>query len=47
MAIEKEDSKKLEKYFTTKKLYMKLGLLLLGIVVVVFLFRKMKVEYVR
>jgi hypothetical protein len=47
MTLEKEDSKKLEKYFTTKKLYMKLGLLLLGIIIVVFLFKKMKVEYVR
>jgi hypothetical protein len=46
MTIEKEESGKLEKYFTTKKLYMKLGLLLLGVVIVVFLFKKMKVEYV-
>ena len=46
MTLEKEESNKLEKYFTTKKLYMKLGLLLLGVVIVVFLFKKMKVEYV-
>jgi len=46
MALEKEDSKKLEKYFETKKLYMKLGLLIVGIIIVVYLFKKMKVEYV-
>jgi hypothetical protein len=45
MTLEKEDSKKLEKYFETKKLYVKLGLLVLGIIVVVYLFRKMKVEH--
>ena len=43
MTLEKEESNKLEKYFTTN---MKLGLLLLGVVIVVFLFKKMKVEYV-
>lgn len=46
MALEKEDSKKLEKYFETKRLYVKLGLMIVGIIVVVYFFRKMKVEYV-
>lgn len=45
MALEKEDSKKLEKYFETKKLYVKLGLLIVGVIIVVYLFRKMKVEH--
>lgn len=45
MALEKEESKKLEKYFETRKLYIKLGLMLLGIIIIVYLFRKMKVEH--
>ena len=45
MALEKEDSKKLEKYFESRKLYFKLGLLIVGIIIVVYLFRKMKVEH--
>jgi len=43
--LEPEDNKKLEKYFNTKKSYIQLALLILGMIVVFFLFKKMKVEY--
>jgi hypothetical protein len=46
MKIEKEDSKKLEKYFGTKKFYLQLGMLIVGIIVVVYMFRKMKIEHI-
>jgi len=44
--LEPEDKKKLEKYFGTKKFYMQFVLLIVGVIVVAFLFKKMKVEYV-
>lgn len=44
--LSKEDSKKLEKYFETKKLYVRLILIAIGIIIVVYLFKKMKMEYV-
>jgi hypothetical protein len=44
--LEPEDKKKLEKYFGTKKFYIQFGLLIVGVIVVAFLFKKMKVEYV-
>ena len=43
--LEPEDNKKLEKYFNTKKSYIQLALLILGMIVVFFLFKKMKVDY--
>ncbi len=45
MALEAEDKKELEKYFGTKKFYVQLTLLILGIIVIFFLFRKMKIEH--
>ena len=44
--LEPEDKKKLEKYFGTKKFYMQFALLILVVIIVAFLFKKMKVEYV-
>jgi len=45
MELDKEQKKELDKYFETKKLYIRLGLLVVGIIVAVYLFKKMKVEY--
>jgi hypothetical protein len=43
--LDKEQKKALDKYFETKKLYIRLGLLVVGIIIAVYLFKKMKVEY--
>jgi hypothetical protein len=45
MALDTQEKKELEKYFGTKKFYIRLGLLIVGIIVIVFLFRKMKIEH--
>lgn len=44
--LEPEDKKKLEKYFGTKKFYIQFVLLIIGVIIVAFLFNKMKIEYV-
>jgi hypothetical protein len=46
MELSKEDSKKLEKYFETRKLYVRLVLIGVGIVIIVYLFKRMKMEYI-
>ena len=44
--LEPEDKKKLKKYFGTKKFYIQFVLLIIGVIIVAFLFNKMKIEYV-
>lgn len=41
-----EDKKKLEKYFGARKFYIQFVLLIIGVLIVAFLFKKMKMEYV-
>jgi hypothetical protein len=45
MAVEKEDSKELERFFQTRKTIIRVALVIIGAVVVFFLFRKMKQDY--
>jgi len=45
MELEKEEQKKVEKFFGTNKFYLRLVSLIVGIIVIFFLFRKMKMEY--
>jgi F0F1-type ATP synthase assembly protein I len=41
-----KEEKDLDQFFQTKKVYMRIGLIVLGMVVVFFLIKKMKNEYV-
>lgn len=41
-----ENSENLEQFFQTKKLYVRMGLIILGCIIVFFLIRKMKADYV-
>lgn len=43
---EGKEKDKLENFFDTKKLFIRVGLIVVGIGVVFYMFRKMKQEYV-
>lgn len=43
---EGKEKDKLDKFFDTKKLFIRVGLIVLGVGVVFYMFRKMKKEYV-
>jgi hypothetical protein len=42
--VEKEESDNLERFFTSKKLYFKLGIILVGVIFVFYAFNKMKAD---
>lgn len=44
-ALEKEESKELDKFFQTRKTILRIALVVIGAFIVAILFRKMKQDY--
>lgn len=42
MAIDKEQSDNLEKFFTSKKMYFRLGIIIIGVIFIFYAFNKMR-----